>query len=58
MRLRIAFSKHGKIRFTPLAEFPTLVEPDKHRPREQAWLALQPVADVMAGPGTPDRPPA
>ncbi|MFW2333570.1 6-phosphofructokinase [Ilumatobacter sp.] len=42
--------QHGKIRFTPLAEFPKLVEPDVHRPREQGWMALQPVADVMAAP--------
>jgi 6-phosphofructokinase 1 len=41
--------QRGKIRFTPLAEFPTLVEPDKHRPLEQGWMALRPVADVMAG---------
>ncbi len=42
--------QHGKIRFTPLAEFPKLVEPDVHRPTEQGWMALQPVADVMAAP--------
>ncbi len=41
--------QHGKICFTPLAEFPTLVQADVHRPREQGWMALQPVADVMAG---------
>jgi 6-phosphofructokinase 1 len=43
--------QHGKIQWTPLAEFPTLVQPDAHRPRQQGWMALQPVADVMAGSG-------
>ena len=42
--------QHGKIRFTPLAEFPALVEAGVHRPLEQGWRALQPVAEVMAGP--------
>jgi 6-phosphofructokinase 1 len=41
--------QHGKIRFTPLAEFPSLFDADTHRPREQAWMALRPVAKVMAG---------
>ena len=40
---------HGKIQFTPLAEFPSLVEDAAHRPLEQGWMALRPVADVMAG---------
>ncbi len=40
---------HGKIRFTPLSDFPTLVETENHRPREQGWMALKPVAEVMAG---------
>ena len=40
---------HGRIQFTPLAEFPSLVEADTHRPLEQGWMALRPVADVMAG---------
>ncbi len=42
--------QHGKIRFTPLAEFPALVQAGVHRPLEQGWRALQPVAEVMAGP--------
>ena len=41
--------QHGRIRFTPLADFPGLVQADTHRPREQGWMALQAVADVMAG---------
>ncbi len=40
--------QHGKIRFTPLAAFPTLVQADTHRPRDQGWMALIPVAEVMA----------
>jgi 6-phosphofructokinase 1 len=43
--------EHGKIRFTSLAEFPELIEPDAHRPREQSWMALRPLAKVMARPG-------
>jgi 6-phosphofructokinase 1 len=43
--------QHGKIRFTPLTDFPTLFDADSHRPREQAWMALRPVAKVMAGSG-------
>ncbi len=45
--------EHGKIRFTPLAQFPDLIEPDLHRPREQSWMALRPLAKVMAKPGLP-----
>ena len=40
----------GKIRFTALAEFPELTESGAHRPREQGWMALRPVAEVMARP--------
>ncbi len=40
----------GKIRFTPLTEFPALTEDDAHRPLDQDWLALRIVADVMARP--------
>ncbi len=41
--------QHGKLQFTPLANFPSLVEPNKHRPWEQGWMALRPVAEVMSG---------
>ena len=44
---------HGKIRFTPLTEFPNMIEPEAHRPREQSWMALLPLAKVMARPGLP-----
>ena len=40
--------KKGKVRFTPLSEFPNLVEPGVHRPRDQGWMALRPLAEVMA----------
>ena len=39
----------GRLEFTPLAEFPDLVQNGVHRPRDQHWLELQPIADVMAG---------
>ncbi|MDR9451829.1 MAG: 6-phosphofructokinase, partial [Acidimicrobiia bacterium] len=42
----------GKVRFTSLAEFPSLIEPGVQRPREQGWMALRPLADVMARPGS------
>ena len=45
--------QHGKIRFTPLTEFPDLIEPDAHRPKDQAWLSLMPLAKVMGRPGVP-----
>jgi 6-phosphofructokinase 1 len=40
----------GKVRFTPLAEYPSLVEPGIHRPKDQGWMTLRPLADVMARP--------
>ncbi len=45
----------GKVRFTPLLEFPSLIEAGVHRPREQGWMALRPLAKVMAQPGSPHR---
>jgi len=42
--------KRGRPRFTPLVEFPDLVQSGVHRPKEQAWLALRPIARVMARP--------
>jgi 6-phosphofructokinase 1 len=41
--------RRGKIEFTPLAEFPKLVDPHARRPRKAGWwMALRPVADTMA----------
>ncbi len=39
----------GKIRFTPLEEFPALTEDHAHRPLDQDWMALRTVERVMAG---------
>ena len=44
----------GKLRFTPLADFPALVDPEAQRPIEQRWLHLRPLAAVMAGRRPPD----
>jgi 6-phosphofructokinase 1 len=41
--------QRGKVRFTPLSQFPDLIEPDVQRPRQQTWTALRPLAEVMAG---------
>ncbi len=43
----------GKVRFTPLIEFPNLIEPGVHRPKDQSWMALRPLARVMAQPSHP-----
>ena len=41
--------RHGEIVFTPLAEFPSLVQHDVQRLRERPWwMALRPVLDLMA----------
>jgi 6-phosphofructokinase 1 len=36
------------VRFTPLDELPSLIEPSAHRPLRQEWMALRPVAKIMA----------
>ncbi len=43
----------GKVRFTPMVEFPNLIEPGVHRPKDQSWMALRPLARVMAQSGPP-----
>ncbi len=40
----------GKVRFTNLAEFDRLIEPGAHRPRDQSWMSLRPIAEIMSGP--------
>jgi 6-phosphofructokinase 1 len=45
--------EHGKIVFTPLSEFCDLIEPEAQRPIDQSWMALLPLAKVMAKPGLP-----
>jgi 6-phosphofructokinase 1 len=39
----------GRVRFTDLAEFPRLVEPDARRPSDQDWMSQRALARVMAG---------
>jgi 6-phosphofructokinase 1 len=49
--------REGKMTFTPLAAFDDLVEPDAERPRGPAWwMALRPLADLMADASPPSRP--
>lgn len=43
--------QHGKIRFTPMAQFPQLIEVEVQRPKSQSWLSLLPLAKVMGRPG-------
>ena len=45
--------QHGDIIFTPLSEFPNLIESDAHRPADQSWMSLMPLAKVMGRPGVP-----
>ncbi|MCP3994945.1 MAG: 6-phosphofructokinase [bacterium] len=45
--------QHGKIIFTPMTQFPDLIESDAHRPTDQSWLSLMPLAKVMGRPGVP-----
>jgi 6-phosphofructokinase 1 len=40
---------HGRVEFTPLELFPSLVQDDVHRPVEQVWMALRPLAELMVG---------
>lgn len=40
----------GTIEFTDLKKLPTLIEAGAQRPKEQRWLSLQPVAEIMAQP--------
>lgn len=46
---------NGEVRFTPMAEYPMLLEPVAHRPVDQSWISLRPVAAVMAS-AAPDHP--
>jgi 6-phosphofructokinase 1 len=45
--------QEGRMEFTGLRDLPQLMETDVQRPREQWWLALRPVARIMAEPGPP-----
>jgi 6-phosphofructokinase 1 len=47
----MACLQHGEVVYTPLAEFPDLVEVGVQRPRgEPWWLKQRPLADEMAAP--------
>ena len=41
----------GQVQFTPLAQFPSMMDAVTARPREQWWLALLPVMQSMAQAG-------
>jgi len=41
----------GSVTFTGLEDLPRLVEEDARRPKDQWWLALRPIARVLAAPG-------
>jgi 6-phosphofructokinase 1 len=39
----------GRLQFTDLTSYPTLVEKDVQRPLEQRWMDRHGLADVMRG---------
>lgn len=45
--------QHGKIAFTPVEDFVSLIEADADRPLEQSWMELRPLSLVMANPNPP-----
>jgi 6-phosphofructokinase 1 len=44
--------KGGKVRFTELTYLPDLIQRDVQRPRDQPWLEVRPVAQIMARPAS------
>jgi 6-phosphofructokinase 1 len=38
----------GRLQFTDLTSYPTLVEQDVQRPVEQRWMAQRPLAKIMS----------
>jgi 6-phosphofructokinase 1 len=42
--------QRGQVRFTSLEDFPRLIEAEARRPKSQWWLALRPIARIMAQP--------
>jgi 6-phosphofructokinase 1 len=38
----------GKIVYTPLPDLPELIDPSVQRPRAEWWMALRPLAEIMA----------
>ena len=43
----------GKITFTPIDDFPLLMQDDAQRPKQQWWLKLRPLARLLAEPRDP-----
>jgi 6-phosphofructokinase 1 len=41
----------GKVQLFSLADFQRMVDEEHRRPREQWWMALRPIASVLAQPG-------
>jgi len=39
----------GRLQFTDLTSYPTLVEADVQRPLEQRWMERRGLADIMSG---------
>jgi 6-phosphofructokinase 1 len=44
----------GRVQFTDLASYRTLIEPGAQRPLEQRWMADRPLAQIMRGPTIAD----
>jgi len=43
--------REGKLTITPFDEMPRLMDVENHRPKEQWWRALAPIAQLLAAPG-------
>jgi 6-phosphofructokinase 1 len=44
-----------EIKFQDLQDFDRMIVADKHRPKDQWWLGLQPIAKILAQPGPSSR---
>jgi hypothetical protein len=43
--------REGKLTLTPFDEMSRLMDVENHRPKEQWWRALAPIAQLLAVPG-------
>jgi 6-phosphofructokinase 1 len=43
--------REGKLSITPFDEMPRLMDLESHRPKEQWWRQLAPIAELLAAPG-------
>jgi len=43
--------QNGRVQAHNLLDFPRMADWDNHRPKEQWWLELRPIARIMAKPG-------